>query len=612
MLSAYSGCVDSLLVVSRTGFKEEGKVFIEGLRCETIINPDETCHNYHSAINHLGQEGLGEYDELVLTGDVFFGPLYPLEEMFSGMEGRGADFWTLTKHSISDRYPYPYTPLPDISGQTHMSFICFRKNLFTSRDFQDFWDMLPAPGYESACTNEYMDVIDDIPFFFEQRNYKGDTFITLSEVDDINPFSLLYAPKILLEKYHCPILDIRVFFVQKERILENTAGEAAQELLKSLPKSGYDTGQIWSYLIRAVHPCDFVDAIGLYYILPAGISRVNGDPIVENRLKTALCMHIYYLDMLDDSLEYAKNAPKAMDVFVTTPTEAGKKAIEAAFSVLPNNIEVRIVENRGRNESALLVCLADVAGKYDFICFFHDKKTNLIEPNSIGRSNLYKLQQNTLPSREFAFNVIDTFLQNERLGILCPVEANHAFFSRTPGNEWALNYVNVMELYGRLGLTAPVSEEKYPVAPFGSVFWFRCAALRTLFEEKWGYEDFPPEPGGEDNTLLHAIERIYPYVAQSEGYYPAYVMSDSFAVHEISNLRSYLRGFNELARRNGIIGSVGSLIAHFEQRYKRSKKEIAGNEYLTSVPASLFIKKKLKKLLKKEPVDDMDDPVRLV
>ena len=45
----------------------------------------------------------------------------------------------------------------------------------------------------------------------------------------------------------------------------------------------------------------------------------------------------------------------------------------------------------------------------------------------------------------------------------------------------------------------------------------------------WTLCDFPKEPLPVDGTLLHAIERIYPFVVQSQGYYSAYSVPDDLA-----------------------------------------------------------------------------------
>lgn len=87
----------------------------------------------------------------------------------------------------------------------------------------------------------------------------------------------------------------------------------------------------------------------------------------------------------------------------------------------------------------------------------------------------------------------------------------------------------------------PLYPDKEAVAPLGTMFWFRPRALNGLLDREWSFDDFPPEPINIDGTILHYIERAYGYVAQSNGYYPAYIFSDRFASIEITNLAFELR-----------------------------------------------------------------------
>jgi len=94
-----------------------------------------------------------------------------------------------------------------------------------------------------------------------------------------------------------------------------------------------------------------------------------------------------------------------------------------------------------------------------------------------------------------------------------------------------------------LGLKAPVARDVSPVCPLGGAFWFRPAALARIFEHGFAYADFPEEPVPIDGTLLHAFERVYPYVCQDAGYFPAYVLTDRAARTELGNLRDVLQTF---------------------------------------------------------------------
>ena len=54
--------------------------------------------------------------------------------------------------------------------------------------------------------------------------------------------------------------------------------------------------------------------------------------------------------------------------------------------------------------------------------------------------------------------------------------------------------------------------------PSGLMFWCRPAALRPLFDLKLSWDEYPTEPVPIDGTILHAIERLLPLIAEHEGY----------------------------------------------------------------------------------------------
>ena len=258
-------------------------------------------------------------------------------------------------------------------------------------------------------------------------------------------------------------------------------------------------------------------------------------------------------DLLDDTFLRVSSMPKESDIYLTTDTEEKKKLIEEKFKNSTfNHFEVRKIMNRGRDVSSLLVGVKDIIMDYDYVCFAHDKKTAQVKPGTSGASFAYKCFENTLASKDFVYNVIETFENNPRLGLLTPPEPNHGNFFPTLGFEWGPNYDITKKLADELNLTVPISVDKPPVAPFGTMFWFRPKAMEPLYKKDWGYEDFPPEPNKIDGTLLHAIERIYPFIVQESGYYPAIVMNDIFAGIEYNNLKHYVRGYNRVLINHGI------------------------------------------------------------
>ena len=144
---------------------------------------------------------------------------------------------------------------------------------------------------------------------------------------------------------------------------------------------------------------------------------------------------------------------------------------------------------------------------------------------------------------KFWLNVLTEFEKDPYLGLLCPPFPTHGvYFMNMCSNGWGPNFDNTKALMKKLGIDRPISGEKMPIAPFGSVFWFRVKALAPLFDHGWQHEDFPPEPLPQDGTISHAIERIYPFVAQGAGYYPAQAMSADYAVARCDSMQAYASG----------------------------------------------------------------------
>lgn len=123
----------------------------------------------------------------------------------------------------------------------------------------------------------------------------------------------------------------------------------------------------------------------LEYVLPSNIAPVQEVKKELKEKKIALIMHLYFEDLINSSFEYAQAMPDEADVYITTNTEQKKKSIEKKFSEGTwRKVEVRVIENRGRDVSSVLIGVKDVIMDYDIACFVHDKKRAQLNPGSVG------------------------------------------------------------------------------------------------------------------------------------------------------------------------------------------------------------------------------------
>lgn len=86
----------------------------------------------------------GEWDEIILFNDTFYGPLFSWDEMFRTMENMDVDFWGLI------RDPEKMAKRPDCSNmavEEHIQsyFLAIKKNMFISKFWNIFWKELEYP-----------------------------------------------------------------------------------------------------------------------------------------------------------------------------------------------------------------------------------------------------------------------------------------------------------------------------------------------------------------------------------------------------------------------------------------------------------------------------------
>lgn len=368
----------------------------------------------------------------------------------------------------------------------------------------------------------------------------------------VNP--MLDQPHRMLREKGCPFIRHEVFHRPYDDVISTTLGHMAQVLyLDLIHRCGYDVAPLWQFLTGTCHQEDLFWNMKLLRTLS---TVTHDEQKVKGYLKghrVALGMHLYYPDLFRQSYEYACHFPPETDVYITTSDDGRKRQIEEIFADLPvRRLTVRAIGNRGRDVSALLIGMKEVMA-YDCVCFYHDKKVMQVSPRSIGNGFAFTTAENLLPNGKFVRNMIALFQDEPYLGIASPPPPNHGDYYFTMGSSWGPNYASTFDLYTRLGLTVPISQGKMPIAPLGTCFWFRGKALEALFSYPWTYEDFPREPNQVDGTILHAVERIYPYVALEAGYYPIHIYSDRFAAMQYTHFRHYIRGYQQVMGKHGIM-----------------------------------------------------------
>jgi lipopolysaccharide biosynthesis protein/GT2 family glycosyltransferase len=227
--------------------------------------------------------------------------------------------------------------------------------------------------------------------------------------------------------------------------------------------------------------------------------------------RLAVLLHAYYIDSIPQFQSYLERIRFPFTLFISTDTEEKKRRIEQAFVAWENGrVEVRIVENRGRDIAPKIVAFADVYDEYPYVLHLHTKKSS--HSDDLGHW-LKFLLDSLLGSHEAVVRVFQAFERCPDLGMVAPP----IFAPSRPFMLWGPNLDICRSLAHRMGFA--VTLESPLDFPGGSMFWARSAALRPLLELNLALEEFAPEAGQTDGTLAHAIERLFFFACELAGFY---------------------------------------------------------------------------------------------
>lgn len=95
--------------------------------CDKVIIRDNVGYDFMSYKVGLESFKYRDYDELVICNDSVYGPLYPLEELFSSMQNKKCDFWGITDNT-------------EIGYHLQSYFLVVNKNVISSSVFKKFWE----------------------------------------------------------------------------------------------------------------------------------------------------------------------------------------------------------------------------------------------------------------------------------------------------------------------------------------------------------------------------------------------------------------------------------------------------------------------------------------
>ncbi|WP_024553487.1 rhamnan synthesis F family protein [Franconibacter helveticus 513] len=524
-LSALREFVDKIVVISNSSLTYEGRNKLEKVAdqifCRENIGFD--VWGYKEGMELYGYQQLAEeYDELILLNYTFFGPIYPFAELFEAAGNSDCDFWGISEHD--KMVPNPFTGHGVLPKHIQSHFIAVKKKLLSSPEFSNYWQTMPMIN---SYTESILQHESRFTKYFEDKGFKSYSYLPAEHYP--SPYATFIDINKALEN-RCPILKRRLFF-HDPLWLDINAIDLNAVYSKIQDGGYYDVNLINDNILRTVKPRTLYTNLELLKILPT-----DGKLYEIKDKRIAVVAHLYYPEMFAEIEKHIRNIPVPFDIYISTATKANKVILEEALKnlVFIKKSEVRVVEkNRGRDMSALFITFKDICkpGIYDYICRLHSKKS---PQNGVNSANHFKehLYDNLLASPEYVSNLI-SFMDKNKIGLAMPPVVHISY--PTHGHSWFSNRPNCEYWADKLKIKIPF-DDNTPVAPYGTMFWFKPEALEPIFNYPWKWEDFNEEPAHVDGGLAHVLERLIGYATASSGYFYYCFMTTRSAEKNYSKL----------------------------------------------------------------------------
>lgn len=448
-------------------------------------------------------------ENLILCNSSCFLAFHSLASLLARMDDK-ADIWGVS--SFKDR---------NITFHLQSYFLVFKKNILKDwESFMSFWVNLPKmEKWQEAVTLGELRLTK----FYLDKGFKCEAIAqpTIFPSQDVNPS--FYYP-VQLFQAGSPFLKKKIFSEDYRLFLFASNGETPRMAMNFVrEKEGY-YNDILSELITTSTPSHLIQILQLNYIVDARqyVKRTG------SHSKAALICYVFYEDMVEYISNIMFRFNQISDIYVVSSKKELINLYRERLKFTLPSANYRLQKNRGRNEAAYFISCKDVWQKYDYVCALHDKKTAHVKPALQGIDFMKHCEQNLCPSPNAIIEVIELFENNPLLGLLVPPLPFFGNFISSSFNPTGQNKNSLKLLDKKLfsGKLFPSNQIDVFSAPLGGMFWARTKALVQLSSSSLSVQDFPEEPINTfDGTILHALERCYPMVAKSAGFYTARIFN---------------------------------------------------------------------------------------
>lgn len=497
-------CVSHLVVVCNEKKIISGMEILEEYADEIFLreNIGYDAGGFKDALcSYLGWDKVLQYDELVLVNDSMFGPFEEMEDIFTKMDTKRADFWGLIKFGESMMEG-------EVIPEHIQTFFCvIRSVMLHDAKFRRYWEEMPY--YETfGAVVRYHEI--RFTSYFKELGYRYDTLADTKINDSRNLANnyLQYGTICyeLLKKRNFP-------FLKKQQISYDTLNLQTQENLRQAidyiaGNTDYDAGLIWQNIIRTMDSSDLQKNLHLRYIIDNPCRKAISETL-------ALAVFVRYAGSIGYLTEYLEEAKVLCRIYVYSSDEnileEYKKLGYAKCSYMTEKSNQEIFKE---------VC------RYDYVGIINDADmSSEVRPSCTNKSYFYNIWENLIKDKTHIQTIAGLFESEEYLGFLAPPKANFAHYFGRFGKGWDGRYEEINTSVKRLNLQCQISYDKPPFTASEN-FWIRGSILRNLLtRQPVKYEE---------------LAYMWIYIVQDAGYYSGVVESTDYAGLDEANLSFYL------------------------------------------------------------------------
>lgn len=501
---------ERIIMVSTNLLPDELKLLPPNVECYIRENVGYDFYSYKYGIEKIGN--IYVYDELLLLNDSFFiASSFDIGAVLGIVDKSIYDICGLV-----DSYQFNY--------HVQSFFVVLKKEALVSVWFKSFWDNVSVLDkkmdiifkYEIGMSQSAMShsLLVGACFEWSFKSYYHALMNCYKKKNWKLNFLSLFSYKYLREGNACHLLWKDIY--DQFSICKWEAIRDYREAAKYIEKTGEANAlEVRNYLAEkaSFYKGKKIDDIltdsnqnstQLYYSAENLISRVTLD-----KVKTAVIVHLFYLELFDEIMSYLKNVPEKFDLYISVVSLADAFEVEKRLNYFTNaNVYVYCVENRGRDVAPFISFFnTGILERYTSVCKIHSKKSLYSEQGTNWRQRIYN---ELLGTTTKILSILNKFENDPYMGIIGPEQSyliNEEF--------WGANKAKVEELCLQLG----IEKEKVTLNFFaGTMFWFNPKAIALLAELNITTDDFDYENGLQDGTLAHAIERLFVLLARHSNY----------------------------------------------------------------------------------------------